>query len=226
MTIKNITRTKEIKKLKGNPEKDFFVFGDSNTQGFWDSKGGWATRLKQYFDGWMTIAPRFPKHGFYYMVYPLGITDDTTKKILERFEFEAEKRIAWETTEETFIFQIGTNDTAFLDIKESEKNIEEIIKRAKRFSNKIFFLEVAPVDERFTKPVAWNKKCFYYNKKIARFNKMLNAAARKNGAKVILIFDSLRKINYKRMLADGTHFNDEGHEYIFRKVRDFLLKAF
>ncbi len=226
MVIKTATRIKQAKKLKGNSEKDFFIFGDSNTQGFWDSKGGWATRLKQYFDEWMAISPKFPKHGFYYMVYPLGITDDTTKKILERFEFEAGKRMAWGTTEEIFIFQIGKNDTAFLNIGESEKNIEEIIKRAKRFSNRIFFLEVAPVNERFTRPVAWDKKCFYDNKKITRFNKMLNKVAIKNGAKVIHIFEAWRKIDYKKMLADGVHPNDKGHEYIFRKVKDFLLKIF
>lgn len=32
------------------------------------------------------------------------------------------------------------------------------------------------------------------------------------------------KLITKKMLADGIHPNDEGHEYIFKKVRDFLLK--
>ncbi len=217
---------KNTKKLKGNPEKDFFVFGDSTAQGFWDSKGGWAIRLKQYFDGYMAKALNFPQHGFYYMVYPLGITDGTTKTVLERFEFEAEKRMVWGTTEEIFIFQIGKNDTAFLDLAESERNIKEIIKRAKRFSNKIFFLEMFPVDEKLTKPVLWDPECFYSNNKISNFNKLLNKIAKAYGAKVIPFFKEWEKMDYKKMLADGVHPNDLGHEYIFKKVRDFLLKEF
>ena len=66
--------------VKNSSEKNIFVFGDSCVQGFWDNQGGWAIRLKQYFDDYMTSAPNFPYHGFYYMVYPLGITGDTTKK--------------------------------------------------------------------------------------------------------------------------------------------------
>lgn len=174
----------------------------------------------------MAEAYNFPKHGFYYMVYPLGITDGTTKTILERFEFETEKRIVWGTTEEIFIFQVGKNDTAFLDLAETERNIKEIIKRAKRFSKKIIFLEGVPVDEKVTRPVPWNKKCFYSNKKILNLNRMLNRVAKENGAKVIPLFKEWKKLNYKEMLADGVHPNDKGHEYIFEKIKNFLLKEY
>jgi acyl-CoA thioesterase I len=212
--------------MRGKKEKNIFVFGDSCVQGFWDSQGGWATRLKQYFDASMVSAPNFPEQGFYYMVFPLGVTDDTTKSILERFEFETEKRMVWKTTEEIFVFSIGKNDTAFLNLAESKRNIFEIIKRAKRFSKKIVFLEVGPVDERLTKPVAWDKDCFYENKKIAAFNKILNKIAREKGVDVIKIFGDWKKINYQKLLADGIHPNDKGHKYIFEKVRDFLLKKY
>ncbi|MEE8131678.1 MAG: GDSL-type esterase/lipase family protein [Candidatus Paceibacterota bacterium] len=212
--------------VKNSSEKDIFVFGDSCTQGFWDSKGGWATRLKQYFDDYMVSAPNFPRHGFYYMVYPLGITDDTTKSILERFEFETEKRMVWPTTEEIFVFAIGKNDTAFLDIAESRRNIQEIIKRAKRFSDKISFLEVGAVDEKITQPVSWDEECYYDNSKIKIYNNALNEIAKKNGVKVIPLFEEWQKIDYKKLLADGVHPNNDGHKYIFEKVKDFLLKNY
>jgi lysophospholipase L1-like esterase len=32
--------------IKNNKEKNIFIFGDSCAQGFWDSQGGWPTRLK------------------------------------------------------------------------------------------------------------------------------------------------------------------------------------
>lgn len=213
-------------KIKGKKEKNIFVFGDSCVQGFWDRKGGWATRLKQYFDASMAAAPGFPHHGFYHMVFPLGITDDTTKSILERFEFETEKRMVWKTTEEIFVFAIGANDTAFLDLAESERNIREIIKRAKRFSKKIVFLEDIPVDEKLTQPVAWNENCFYENSKIEAYNKSLKKIAKENKIELISLFGEWKKINYKKLLADGIHPNDKGHKYIFEKVRDFLLKKY
>lgn len=211
---------------KNSQEKNIFVFGDSCTQGFWDSQGGWATRLKQYFDNFMVSAPNFPKHGFYYMVYPLGITDDTTKSILERFEFETEKRMVWDKTEEIFVFAIGKNDTVLLDIHEYERNIQDIIKRAKRFSNNIAFLEIAAVDEKLSQPVAWDNRFFYTNEKNKVYNEILNKVVKKEGVDVIPLFEEWQKEDYTKLLADGVHPNNDGHKYIFEKVRDFLLKNY
>jgi acyl-CoA thioesterase I len=212
--------------MKNGNEKNIFVFGDSDVQGFWDSRGGWATRLKQYFDALMVSAPDFPEHSFYYMVFPLGISGDTTRDILERFELETKKRMGWENAEQILIFSMGVNDTAFLDLAESKRNIKEIIKRAKKLSKKIVFLEALPVDEKLTKPVAWNKECFYENKKIIAYNKILKKIAKENNVGVIKLFDGWRKLNYQKMLADGVHPNDKGHKYIFEKVRDFLVKKY
>jgi lysophospholipase L1-like esterase len=209
-----------------NDEKNIFVFGDSCAQGFWDSHGGWATRLKRYFDNLMVSAPNFPDHGFYYMVYPLGITGDTTKSILERFEFETEKRMAWPVTEEIFVFAIGKNDTAFLDIAESRRNLKEIIKRTRRFSKNIIFLELGPVNEKITQPVPWDEKCFYNNQKISDYNAMLKEVAAEEGVDVIGLFKEWKSMDYLKFLADGVHPNDAGHEFIFNKVKDFLLKKF
>src|SRR3972149_3315436 len=206
-------------------EKNIFIFGDSNVQGFWDEKGGWATRLKQYCDNKMVKAKNFPKHGFYYMVFPLGITDNTTKSILERFEFETEKRMAWPTTKEVFLFAIGKNDIALLDMNESKRNLNEIIKRAKRLSDKIFFLEVAPVDERFTKPVPWDDRFYYENSKIKEFNTLLKKIAQKQGAKVIPLFENWQERDYKKLLADGVHPNTKGHKLIFEIVKDYLERS-
>lgn len=212
--------------MKNSQEKNIFIFGDSCTQGFWDSQGGWATRLKQYFDNSMVSAPNFPQHEFYHMVYPLGVTDDTTKNILERFEFETEKRMAWGTTEEIFIFAIGKNDTAISDINEYERNIRDIIKRAKRFSNKIAFLETGAVNEKLTQPVVWNDRYFYTNEKIKAYNYILNKIAQEEEVDIIPLFDDWIKEDYTKLLADGVHPNDDGHKYIFEKVKNFLLENY
>lgn len=31
------------------------VFGDSITQGFWDTEGGWVERLRKYYDQYYTL---------------------------------------------------------------------------------------------------------------------------------------------------------------------------
>ncbi len=212
--------------MKSSNEKNFFIFGDSITQGFWDSKGGWPTRLKQYFDDMMAKAPGFPDHGFYYMVFPLGITDDTTQNILERFEFETEKRIVWPTTEEIFIFSIGSNDSATISKEEFERNLREIIKRARRFSDKISFLELQPVNEDLTQPVAWDEKHFLTNEKTLEFNKILLKVMGEEKVSVIKYFDEWMTMDYKKFLADGVHPNDAGHEDLFRRVRDFIKENY
>ncbi len=207
-------------------KNNIFIFGDSGVHGFWDGKGGWANRIKQYFDSLMVSHPDFPEQDFYCMVYPLGITDDTTRGILDRFESEAMKRMVWKGVEQIFVFSIGKNDTACLELSESEKNIKEIIKKAKRFSSKIAFLEVIPVNESLTRPVAWDEDYYYENSKIKDYNTVLNKIANKEKVQVISIFDEWQKINYKSMLADGVHPNNEGHRYLYEKIRDFLLKNY
>jgi acyl-CoA thioesterase I len=212
--------------MKNSNEKNIFVFGASIVQGFWDIQGGWATRLKQYFEALMITAPNFPETSFFYSVFPLGISGDTTKDILGRFEFETKQRTTSPAIENIFIFSIGSNDTAFLTLTESKKNIKEITKRAKRLSRKIAFLEETPVNESLTKPVVWDKECFYENKKINAYNKVLEQIAKENNVDVIRLFDGWTKLNYQKMLADGVHPNDKGHKYIFEKVRDFLVKKY
>jgi lysophospholipase L1-like esterase len=82
------------------------------------------------------------------------------------------------------------------------------------------------VDEKLTRPVPWNKECFYENKKIAAYNKILNKISKEEGADVIKIFGDWKKIKYQKLLADGIHPNDKGHKYIFEKVRAFLIKKY
>ena len=72
------------------------IFGDSIIWGAFDTEGGWATRLKKYFD-------ENRKEDFNYQVYNLGVSGDTTEDLLDRFEFETKQRIN-EEEETIFIF--------------------------------------------------------------------------------------------------------------------------
>lgn len=191
------------------------IFGDSITWGAKDIvQGGWVEKLRMHF----------MKKGS--EVYNLGISDDTTEDLLERFESETKQRIYGK--ENIFIFEIGTNDSAFLKSRKENQikaekfrqNIENLIKLAKKFSSKIIFVGLIPVDESKTNPAPWNKDFVYSNKYIEYYNDAIKMACKKN--KIYFIELSGKLANAE--LEDGLHPNSKGHEKIFEIVRDFLIK--
>lgn len=64
------------------------VFGASITQGYWDTQGGWVQRLRTHYDK-KQIADLTKDNP---SVFNLGVSADTTKDILERFEAETKAR--------------------------------------------------------------------------------------------------------------------------------------
>ena len=107
-----------------------FIFGDSITYGSWDKEGGWADRLKRF------LHDKYLKtRGDYCLVYNLGVSGDTTKEVLKRFDFETKRRLD-KKEENIFIFSIGANDAStysdgknLVEIGEFENNIKQLIKR-------------------------------------------------------------------------------------------------
>jgi len=202
------------------------VFGDSIAYGNEDKKGGWVERLKIFF-----IEKSFSDSNFYYSVYNLGISGDTTKELLERFEFETKQRL-WENDEIIIIFDIGINDSQFINkekrLKVSpqkfEENLQELIVIARKFSSKIIFVGLAPVDDLKVDPLPWFPEVSYKNEYVKNFNKIIKLVCDKNNVYFIDILKDFLDIDYKRLLEDGAHPNSEGHKKIFETVKDFLIK--
>ena len=90
-----------------NKKMRIFCFGDSITYGKWDAKHcGWVQRLRRFLDkNWEIYGDN--------LVYNLGVSGDTTKNLLTRFEFEIEQRLKEEKEEVLIIFDIGINDSLF-----------------------------------------------------------------------------------------------------------------
>lgn len=205
----------------------FLVFGDSITYGSWDKAGGWVQRLRTF------IEEKYPEE---HLIYNLGVSADTTDSLLDRLEYEINNR-GYERSKRRgsktiIIFQIGTNDSAFMSTKNGlwvkqgkfRKNIREIIEKSKKFSDKIFFVEATPVDESKTQPVPWDKRVTYKNGSTREYNGIVKEECNLENVPVIEIFDEFYKSNYKKLLQDGLHPNSEGHENIFQTVKDFLIK--
>lgn len=204
----------------------YLVFGDSISYGAWDKEGGWVERLRAKFDERF-----FNNSEDYNLIYNLSISGDTTEDVLKRFESETNQRTK-KDDEITFIFSIGANDCEFLHDKkefkvpfnEFKKNIEKIIKLARKYSNKIVFVGFTPADDSKTDPIEWNENISYLNKDIKKYNDELKSICKKNNVDFIKIFEGWMKLDYKKLLYDGVHPNTKGHRLIFEKVLEFLGK--
>src|SRR3989344_2546674 len=202
------------------------VFGDSIAYGAWDKEGGWVSRLRKFIDEKNLTDPDFEC-----LIYNLGVSGDTTEDLLERFEFELEQRLD-EEMETILIFSIGVNDSQFVKSKYSIKipqekfraNLEELITAAKKYSSKIIFVGLWPVNEEKTNPVSWDEDKFYKNDSIRNYSNVIKTICEKNQVHFIVLFGLLLKEDYKKLLEDGLHPNSQGHQKFFEIIRDFLAE--
>jgi len=189
------------------------VFGDSTTWGAWDmEKGGWAERL------WFHVAKRTGEN--YVTIYNLSVDGGTTETTLARFETEAKIREA-----DALIFQTGGNDSSGEHTLENYRvapekfraNLEEIIKRARKITDNIIFLDLKNCDESKTMPVPWG--IYYSNENIKKYSEVMKNVCRKNNV-LFLDIEELANEDFD----DGLHPNAAGHDKIFIQVRDFLTE--
>ena len=190
------------------------IFGDSTAWGAWDlERGGWVNRL------WLFLAENGERETD---IYNLSISGGTTETILARFETEAKTREA-----DVLIFQSGGNDAAYehkegnyqVPLDKFRANIEKIIRRAKKITDKIVFIGFKNVDEMRTKPVPWID-IYYTNENIGKYNKIMKDVCDKQNIPFLDIFGLLTNED----LDDGLHPNSRGHQKIFESVRDFLIQ--
>ena len=194
------------------------IFGDSITWGACDTEGGWASRLWGHFY-------KKQREGFDYSVYNLGISGNTTEDLLERFEFETKQRLK-EEEEILFIFAIGINDSQFIHSKkalrytleEFQENIQKLIDLAKKYSSKITFLSLTPVDDSKRDPTPWNTDKSYKKEYVKQFDEKVKEVCEKNKVKYIYMFDKLELND----LEDGLHPNNEGHRKMFGVIKENL----
>ena len=185
------------------------IFGDSIAWGVYDPQnGGWVNHLRNYFEAQDKDID----------VYNLGIFGDSTTDLLDRIEIEAKSRKA-----NLIIFAIGVNDAQFIHSTNSNRisdddfknNIEKLFEIAKRFTRKIIFIGLTPVDESKTKPIPWNTDKTYTNERIEKFDQIIENFCAKNNSKFISINDLLNSDD----LIDGLHPNTQGHIKMFERIK-------
>jgi len=203
------------------------IFGDSITYGAWDTmRGGWADRLKVF-----CMERELENPEFDYSVYNLGISGDNSEDLLKRFEFEIKQRLE-EDDGIINIIAVGVNDSQFVYSKNNfrilpdkfKNNLKKVVDLSKKFSSKMIFVGLAPVDELKTSPIPWNIDKAYKNEYISNYNKIIKSICQENDVYFIDMFNEFNKIDYKKLLEDGLHPNSEGHRKMFEIVRDFLTE--
>ena len=151
------------------------VFGDSITWGAIDTQGGgWVERLRLYVWGKGDVD-----------VYNLGVSGEKTPDLLERFNPETKARIK-EDEETIVIFAIGINDSYFIHskndfmtpIEKFKENIGKLINLAQKFSSKIIFVGLTPVDESRTTPIPWNTDKSYENESVKKYDEVINSVCK------------------------------------------------
>lgn len=212
---------------------NIFVFGDSIVHGVWDDEmGGWANRLRNFLTNKATDES-------WTELYELGVNGDTSENLLNRFEFEIYHRTIPEQGD-IFLIAIGINDSAFLTEQgpvrtdhpggdnvipkiHFKDNLQYLITLAKKYSEKIVFVGLTPVNEKKTNPKG-GVIC-YENKYIKEYNKIIKLTAEANGLLFIDVLNEFEKVDYKKLLDDdGLHPNSKGHQKIFKIVKDYLEK--
>jgi acyl-CoA thioesterase I len=193
-------------------EKKICIFGASSTWGAWDpEKGGWVNRLRLYLES----------QDSYFELYNLGVSGDTTNEILKRFDVEAEAR-----KPDILIFSIGDNDAVYIKsqdkhlvpLQKYEENVQILIDKSKKFTDKIFLLGSKGVDESKTTPIPWEKDYSYKNEDLMAYNKKTKEIAEKNGIHFLDFFGSLNNEDFD----DGLHPNSKGHQKLFLKTKELL----
>jgi len=193
------------------------IFGGSITEGHLDlEQGGWVERLKRNLN-----APNKTLR-----IFNLGVSAESTQEILKRIAKESKVRQA-----NVIIFAGGTNDSRFLKGNENntftklpkfEKNLQKIYKISKRLKAKLIFAGASPCDDTKTQPVPWDTNHSYSNKQINLYNQTTEKFCKKNNLPFIE-FNS--EITLEDISDDGLHPNPQGHEKIFRLVKQKLEES-
>ncbi len=193
------------------------IFGDSITWGAGlPFRAGWANLLRNHLEcktkGVMEL-------------YDLGIDRDTSRDILARFDVEAKAR-----NPSIIIFAIGINDSCYrktkdkplVSIDEFEKNLLKLIKKARKFTDKIIFVGLAKGSDQETKPLLRSTTGKCYDKgNVKIYNSVIGKVSKKENLLFIDIFNKLTDEDFD----DGLHPNIGGHIKIFEEVRRNLDKV-
>lgn len=200
-------------------------FGDSITFGSGEKPElGWSGRLHKSF----SLTYR------YHFAINIGFPGHDSFDLLKRFDSECETRVRIRRDTDKFLIliSIGTNDCMWKDHPSKnkfrtkhtdfQKNRIELIGKSTKFSAKVAFIGIPPVDENITMP--WEENYYYTNERIKLFNDIVQNECIKNNIPFLDMFTEMLKEKHSKLLADGLHPNSKGYNFMYTKIKEFITK--
>ena len=197
------------------------VFGDSIAQGYHDTCGGWVDRLKQYV----------LKNNKDASIFNLGISGDKVEHVVKRFNYEIGARTKlWDSFDNSIIIlAVGTNDTykqgknpdSVTNKSVFANDYSRLIDMAKIEAQHVLVCSILPVDELRATPVSWDN-ISYFNEIIDSYNVSIQNLCSEKGVKYLDSNLEAKKIDWDSMIYDGTHPNNDGHEWLFKQIQSYI----
>ena len=198
------------------------IFGDSITQGFFDSRGGWANRLAN--DYHKKILEDL--NGSWAEVFNMGVSGDTVQDILDRIKDESEAR-RWREDKVTIVVSVGINDALLKDNKADsdeyafQEKYETLIDIVTKISDTCLFVGLSAVDEKLTNPYdASTSGKQYLNNRINLFEDCIKQACALKKVPFVPVHDMfIGQLDGKQsLLADGLHPDEAGHSLLYEII--------
>lgn len=181
------------------------IWGDSIVYGSCDSEAlGWAGRLRK----------ALPTDD-YNNLYNFGICGDTSEDVLKRFQIEIDA-----IGPDKIVFAVGINDSKFpndtnehnVSLDSYEKNLEELITAAKKYTEEITIVGATKVDDEWRSA----RGSRFMNEEIQKFNDVMKRVADKHSLLYIDVFEVLKPSSD---LDDGLHPNATGYQKMFEMIK-------
>jgi lysophospholipase L1-like esterase len=191
-------------------KKDILIFGDSIAYGIGDPLlGGWVDLLKRYT--W----EKKPDLN----VYNFCIDGNTTRDLLKRLSIQSSQTLY---DKEAIFIAIGVNDsitykgeTFLMEGDEFERNLIKLAEEAKAFTQNVYLVGLAQVDESLTSPFPGSRSGkTWQNERIEAFEKIISGVAEKQQVIFIPMFDLLKNSD----MYDGLHVNTIGQKKMFDRI--------
>lgn len=175
------------------------VFGDSITQGYWDTDGGWVERIRKHYDALQVTDLEGRDEP---TIFNLGISADNSENVLKRIAPEIIARTRHGNLPIVLI-QIGVNDSSTdsmpagesvsLPIDNYEQNLRDIVKKVRPLSSGIVFVGLPACDESRTTPVSWGDY-HYTNDAIRAYENKMRDIASELSIPFIPVFDQFKAV--------------------------------
>jgi acyl-CoA thioesterase-1 len=203
-------------------------FGDSITQGFWDTDyGGWVQRIRRDYDK-QSVKNLVENAN---EIFNLGVDGDNLQGVIKRLPYEIEAR-RYLQEPYLLVFAVGMNDTTFRGsevantTEQFREDLSVLLASASHYSDKVLFVGLTPVDDELCDPwIHSSSGKSFKNDRILEFEGVIRKFCIEKKVSCVQIFEKFQAGQSEgKLLADGLHPNEDGHQLIADLVKPELDK--